>query len=191
MIVPHYGGSTGHPTAPRSMRSPLSTITTRDHTSLVTASLAAAHLTTFYGTSETGVSAEAPMPTITAGGGKGGGHIGLVNAFLVQYNSAGGHPSQHQDLRAPLHTVVSRDRFGLVMVHGVPHRIVDIGLRMLQPHELAAAMGFPEDYDLSPAETKTEKVALIGNAVCCEVAEAIVVRNALTPGGQLQFWRAG
>lgn len=35
---------------------------------------------------------------------------------------------------------------GLVTVGGVTYRIVDIGMRMLQPHELYRAQGFPEWY---------------------------------------------
>ena len=41
--------------------------------------------------------------------------------------------------------------------------MVDIGMRMLQPHELAAAQGLPEGYQLTG--TKTEQNAAIGNSV--------------------------
>lgn len=42
----------------------------------------------------------------------------------------------------------TKDRLALVtvLVRGVPHVIVDIGLRMLKPRELSAAQGFPADY---------------------------------------------
>ena len=66
-----------------------------------------------------------------------------------------------------------------VMVEGVPHVIADIGLRMLQPHELLRAQfgRFAEGYDLSAAPTKTAQVRLIGNSVCPEAAEAVIVAN--------------
>ena len=44
----------------------------------------------------------------------------------------------------PLHTITTRDRFGLVTIHGQDYKIVDIGMRMLQPHELFVAQGFPK-----------------------------------------------
>lgn len=69
--------------------------------------------------------------------------------------------------------------------------IVDIGLRMLTPRELARAQGFPDDYILdrgwfvdakSPTgewrpTTKTDQVRLIGNSVCPPVAAAIARAN--------------
>jgi DNA (cytosine-5)-methyltransferase 1 len=42
---------------------------------------------------------------------------------------------------------------------------------MFQPHELAAAMGFPKGYDF--AGTKREKNKQIGNAVDVTLAEAL------------------
>jgi site-specific DNA-cytosine methylase len=79
---------------------------------------------------------------------------------------------------------------GTVMINGVEHHIVDIGMRMLQPHELFLAQGFPRDYALDveiekvskgkskrKKLTKTQLIALCGNAVCPPVAEAIVKAN--------------
>jgi DNA (cytosine-5)-methyltransferase 1 len=173
VIVPHYGGATGHPTAPRTMVQPLPTVTAKDHTSLV-----AAWLTKYYGTAKHGASLRRPMPTVTASGGRGGGHLGLVRAFLTKWYSAGGRPKhQNQRLDGPLHTIPTKDRFGLVTVLGEDWEIQDIGTRMLRPRELAAAQGFPDWYDLSPAPTKTEQTALIGNSVCWQVAEAIITAN--------------
>jgi DNA (cytosine-5)-methyltransferase 1 len=66
-----------------------------------------------------------------------------------------------------------------VTVSGADYRIVDIGMRMLQPDELLRAQfgRFAEGYDLSAARTKSAKVRLIGNSVCPELAEAIVAAN--------------
>lgn len=97
-----------------------------------------------------------------------------VAAFLVSYYGRGG---QHQDVRGPLGTVTSHDHFALVTVAGRP--VVDIGMRMLTPRELAAAQGFPVGYvldrqpDGTPV-TKTAQVRLIGNSVCPPMAEAVV-----------------
>jgi DNA (cytosine-5)-methyltransferase 1 len=45
--------------------------------------------------------------------------------------------------------------------------------RMLEPHEIAAAMAFDPDYKVV-ARTKRDKVRLYGNAVTTPVAEIIV-----------------
>src|SRR5699024_4531642 len=48
---------------------------------------------------------------------------------------------------------------------------LDVRFRMLQPRELAAAMGFPEGYDI--VGTKTEVTKQIGNAVPVHLATAL------------------
>lgn len=53
----------------------------------------------------------------------------------------------------------------------VDGRRLDIRFRMLQPHELAAAMGFGADYAF--IGTKGAQVKQIGNAWACGVAEAL------------------
>jgi DNA (cytosine-5)-methyltransferase 1 len=50
--------------------------------------------------------------------------------------------------------------------------IVDIGMRMLTPRELARAQGFGDSYQLTG--TKTSQVARIGNSVCPVMARALV-----------------
>ena len=167
LITKHYGGVVGH-----GVRRPLGAVTARDHHALT-----AAFLTKYYGTS-TGSDLRAPLPTVTAGGGKGGGHLAAVRAFLVKYYGEG----RAQSLADPLHTVTSKARFGLVTIHGVDYEIADIGMRMLQPHELFAAQGFPPDYEIAPEHngrplTKTAQIALAGNSVCPQVAEAVVAAN--------------
>ena len=106
-------------------------------------------------------------------------------AFLIKYYGANGHP-QTADVRDPLHTVTATARFGLgtVLIGNEPFQIIDIGMRMLQPHELFAAQGFPEDYEIAPWHrgkplTKTAQIRLAGNSVCPPVAQAIVAANAV------------
>ena len=144
---------------------PMGTVTWIDHHSLV-----AAHLTKFYGSAAAGSPLDQPTPTVTAGGGRGGGHAGLVAAFLTKFYGTG----LGQMLDAPLDTVTTLDRFGLVTVSidGEPYVITDIGLRMLQPRELARAQGFEDAYILTGS--KRDQVARIGNSVCPPVARAVV-----------------
>lgn len=155
---------------------PLSTITGTDHHSL-----AAVTLANFRGTSEAHPGASdpgEPLPTVSAGGT----HVAEVRAFLTAYY--GNDASGGQQLSLPLRTVTGRDRFGLVTVAGTEYQIVDIGMRMLQPHELLRAQfgRYAEGYDLSLANTKKAKVKLIGNSVCPELAEAIVRVNVGNKG---------
>lgn len=99
-----------------------------------------------------------------------------VAAFLMSYYGSGG---QMQDLRTPLGAITTIDRFALVTVHGVDLPIVDIGMRMLSPAELARAQGFPAAYvldrlpDGSPLSKKSQ-VRLIGNSVCPPLAAAVI-----------------
>lgn len=90
-----------------------------------------------------------------------GGAFGI--ALVVEYYGNG----VARPVTEPLPTVTCTDRFGLVTASGR-----EIGFRMLQPHELAAAQGFPGTYQF--AGTKTEQVRQIGNAVPCGLARAIV-----------------
>jgi len=175
-LAAHYGrgGTVG-----RDAREPMRTVTPKDHNALV-----APFLAKYYGTSADGQAVTDPMPTVTAGGRRGGGHVAEVCAFLLKYYGAGGEPDQQQSLFDPLHTVPSRDRFGLVMVAGVAYQIVDIGMRMLQPHELFAAQGFPPDYEIAPEFngrplSKSAQTSCAGNSVCPPMAEAIVAANVM------------
>ena len=65
----------------------------------------------------------------------------------------------------PLDTVTAKGRFALVEPSG--H---DVYFRMLQPHELAAAMGF-DGYKF--CGTKTDQIRQIGNAVSVRTAQAL------------------
>lgn len=156
------GGRAGQ-SPPCRANEPMRTVTAKGDRALV-----AAHLMKLYGTA-VGADLRKPMPTITGQGG----HLAAVVAFMVKYygNEQGG-----RNLRAPMGTVTSHDRLGLVMVCGEAYQIVDIGLRMLQPHELAAAQGFPAEYELP--DNKSLAVALIGNSVPPPVARALAAANA-------------
>lgn len=162
----HYGGGyTSHGNEPDS---PLNTVTASDHNCICTS-----HLIKMKGTNY-GQEVEAPLQTITAGGL----HFGEVRAFLLKYYGTG----EGQDINDPLGTVTTKDRFGLVTVAGEQYQIADIGMRMLEPHELYAAQGFPMDYKIAfdvdgKRYPKSEQVARCGNAVPPPFATALVRAN--------------
>lgn len=166
-MAKHYGGNYTGPGA--AIDEPLHTVTAVDHNALVTTNLI--HLRNNCDAR----SVEEPLPTLTAGGG----HVGEVRAFLIKYY---GNEKDGCNLREPLHTVTAQDRFGLVTVRGEQYQIVDIGMRMLEPHELFAAQGFPRDYIIDHDAQgnpipKYKQVARCGNSVCPPLAEAIVRAN--------------
>lgn len=150
------------------MRDPIKTQTTENRHALVTS-----HMIKLRG-DNVGAPATDPVHTISAQGT----HHGEVRAFLVKYYGTDQDPA----MREPLHTVTTKDRFGLVLVHGEPYAIVDIGLRMLTPRELYRAQGFPESYRIDHGAagepiTKTAQVRMCGNSVCPPLARALVAAN--------------
>ncbi|EKN4861472.1 DNA cytosine methyltransferase [Yersinia enterocolitica] len=167
-LAKHFGGNYTGPGA--DLGQPAHTVTTVDHHALVTS-----NLIKLRGTCKDGQQVTQPMPTITAGGL----HIGETRAFLLKYY---GNEKEGVSLNDPLHTVTTNDRFGLVTVEGIDYQIVDIGMRMLQPHELYAAQGFPSWYIIDRDYTgtkyaKDKQVARCGNAVPPPFAEALVRAN--------------
>ena len=79
-------------------------------------------------------------------------------------------------------TITSKDKFGLISIKGQEYKIIDIGMRMLEPHELFAAQGFPSDYIIDRdfegnPYPKTAQVARCGNAVCPPIPAALVRAN--------------
>lgn len=205
-LAKHYTGVVGS-----DMAAPMGTVTTVDHHSLVTANmiklrgdnvgsaageplhtisaqgthhaLATANLVHMgHGEGKDGTKrfshgvrdVAQPLNTITASGAT----AGLVQAFLVKYYGTDQDPA----MREPLHTVTTKDRFGLVTVRGQAYQIADIGLRMLTPRELYRAQGFPESYRIDTGAagepiTKTAQVRMCGNSVCPPLARAIVAAN--------------
>lgn len=95
-----------------------------------------------------------PCPTVSTSG---------AIALVVEYYGNG----QARPVTSPLPTVTCNDRFALVEERGN-----ELFFRMLKPHELAAAQGFPRNYQFTG--TKTEQVKQIGNAVPCGLARALV-----------------
>ncbi|HFQ5435251.1 TPA: DNA cytosine methyltransferase [Vibrio vulnificus] len=205
-IAKHYTGVTGS-----DLREPLATVTTTDHNALVmafmtkfrsgsvgydietpvhtitsggeqkrpgtanTQALVTSHMVKLRGTN-IGHPTNEPLHTISAGGL----HLGEVRAFLIKYYGTG----VGEDLLSPIGTVTTKDRFGLVTVFGEQYQLIDIGMRMLEPHELFAAQGFPSDYKITHNSegkkiSKSSQVARCGNSVPPPVAQALVEANLI------------
>jgi DNA (cytosine-5)-methyltransferase 1 len=105
---------------------------------------------------------EEPLHTVTASNHDG--H--LITPHLVTFYGNGGAKSVDE----PLPTVTTRDRFALAVPQLWPWGL-DVRFRMLQPRELARAMGFPDSYEF--AGNKTDTVRQIGNAVAVNTAKAL------------------
>lgn len=151
-LAKHYGGNYTGPGV--SMDEPAHSVTTVDHHAVV-----ASHLVKLRGTCRDGQRLDVPMPTITAGGQ----HVGEVRTFLETYCG-------------------ESDDEWLVTIDGVKYQIVDIGMRMLQPHELYKAQGFPDGYVIDQdyrgnRYAKDKQVARCGNAVPPPFARALVEAN--------------
>jgi DNA (cytosine-5)-methyltransferase 1 len=116
------------------------------------------------GSGETCSSAETePLPTVTTKG-----RLGMV----VPITHADGS-NRARDVDDPLPTLTTANRGEQALVE--PTETYDILFRMLEPHELAAAMGFSDDeFRYEFAGTKTDQIKQIGNAVSVRKMKACV-----------------
>ncbi|QUY45790.1 DNA cytosine methyltransferase (plasmid) [Acaryochloris sp. 'Moss Beach'] len=154
-IVRNYTGAQA-----ASISEPLPTVTTVDHNSLVQPFMVTLR------NHNQAHSLEEPLGTVTAGGG----HHGLVQPFLASYYSGS---DQVCGVDKAIPTITAGDRHALVQ----PDRSIsveDCYFRMLQPHEIQAAMAFSQDYVV--IGNKREKVKQLGNAVTPPVMQMIVQR---------------
>lgn len=205
-VAQHNAGPRMEANAGRAADAPLSTLTTRG----TQQHLVAAHLMMMRNSGKPWTAGDEPLHTITAGGAHpsliaaslmnmhgsarsardmrdphpsicaGGQHGAIIAAFLQKYYGQG----LGQDARDPLHTLGTRDTFGLVTVQidGQTYAIADIGMRMLTPREQFRAQGFPETYIIDRGAddrpmTKTEQTRMCGNSVCPPLAQALVSAN--------------
>jgi DNA (cytosine-5)-methyltransferase 1 len=164
-IARHFGDSIGH-----SIDDPLGTITAGGggKSSLITSHIIKLR------NKNIGQPLTEPLPTITAGGL----HLGEVRTFLLKYYGS----DVGQRMTEPLHTITTKDRFGLVTIHGEDYQIVDIGMRMLEPHELFKGQGFPQHYIIDrdidgKPYSKAAQVARCGNAVPPPFAKVLAEAN--------------
>lgn len=167
-LIQYHSETSGKEVRGQDLREPVMTVDGSNRYGLVTS-----FLSKFYGQG-TGQDMKEPLHTVTAGDG----HFGEVRAFLIKYYGQG----TGQDIKEPIDTIPTHDRFGLVEIKGTMYRIVDIGLRMLEPRELYGCQGFPGDYIIDhdcegKPYPRSEQVARCGNSVCPPLPAAMVRAN--------------
>ncbi len=155
-LAVNYGGNHA-----KSVDEPTGTITTVDHHSLIVPP----YLVELY---RTGTAREVtePFSTVVAGGN----HHGLVvPPFLASYYGS----DNTRTVDDPMGTVTTVDRHALVEPGETP-KVEDCGFRMIQPHEIQAAMAFPQDYVIKG--NKRDRVRQLGNAVTPPVMHMLLER---------------
>lgn len=194
LITPILGVNTsGHPGS--SALEPIRTITTgtqhmliyptlvKSDSEHIHESLVATHIIKMRG-DNIGQPLMKPIQTITAGGT----HFGKVQTFLQRYYDT--CVAKGQSIK------FDKKRLGLVKIHGIDYRIIDIRMRMLKSRELFRGQGFPEEYiidrDLNGKKiSESDQVARCGNAVPPPFAKVLVQANVpelcLGSGTRLTF----
>lgn len=165
VITAFYGAKDGRVRAPKLIDEPLDTIPTENRFALVEPLVMANRMNN--------MPRSVTEPTACATTAGGGG-LGLIEPYLIEVNHQGERNARALD--EPLPTVTCKRNFAIVDgdilqdEQGNTYRL-DIRFRMLEPHELAAAMDFPKDYRF--AGTKTDATRQIGNAVPVRLADAL------------------
>lgn len=169
-LVEYYGNGN-----PLSLREPIRTVTSHDREALT-----AAHVVEFKG-QDMGQNVDRPLRTITASAGEFAVAGVTVRKFARDINVL-----HWPEIRALLNRYcgyhLAEDEIILLEIRGRLWFMADITLRMLIPAELYRAMGFPADYIIDRDYTgrpypKTQQVARCGNAVCPQMAAAVVRAN--------------
>jgi DNA (cytosine-5)-methyltransferase 1 len=121
---------------------------------------------------------DGPIPTVSAGGN----HHGLVGPpadmehLLMRNNSSRGSGAEMcTPIGEPARTLTTHGHQSLVGWQPSRAHVDACTFRMLEPHEIAAGMGFPADYRVPPtvAKSKRKCVRGWGNAVPPAMAEVI------------------
>lgn len=153
---------------------PMHTVTSHDREALI-----ATHIVKFKGP-DIGQSPDAPLQTVTAIN-----PFALASVKFVKY-APGTDLGYWPQIRALLNKYCgykfADDEILLLWIRGAWRYICDISMRMLTPRELYNAMGFPPDYIIEHDYTgkpypKAQQVARCGNAVCPQMASAVVRVN--------------
>jgi len=194
-MAKHYGGVTG-----TVVDQPIGTITGVDHHSPV-----AVFMEKFHGSAAAGQPADAPAPTVTSGGGRGGGHAGPVAVFLEQQHGKSrgrsaaeplgtatavnhhaavsaflspyyGSERDGQCLDEPVRTVTTKDRLGLVTTTISGTEYAIVDIAMRMLQPPELAAANGWA-DMIRIGTKAEQVARIGNMVLPDVVAALFTSN--------------
>lgn len=156
--------------APKELSDPLSTVAAGgNHHGLVFP-----FITSFYGTvQQSGLDAALPtQPSIDK-------HVLVTVPFLVgTYGPQGQKVAVAVDSPSP---TITGTRTWALAAPGATPEVEDCGFRMLQPHEIGAAMAFPGDYVV--LGTQRDKVKQYGNAVTPPVMRWLVQQCLATLGG--------
>ena len=169
-IQKYYGGVIGAEVA-----DPLPTVTAIDHNAFT-----AAHVVEFKG-QDIGQRPDKPLRTITASAGE----FAIAEVRTARH-TPGTDLGYWPQIRALLNKycgyALADDEILLLWIRGAWRYICDISMRMLTPRELYNAMGFPPDYIIEQDYTgkpypKYQQVARCGNAVCPQMASAVVRVN--------------
>lgn len=97
-----------------------------------------------------------------------------INAFFSYYYGK----AQSSGIKEPIGTISTRDRVALVLSLPENLNLEDCTYRMIQPHEVQAAMAFDNDYIV--LGSKRDKVKQLGNAVTPPVMEWLIKRGLET-----------
>lgn len=144
----------------RPLTKPTGTITTQDHHAL---------LIPYYSTGAASSTGE-PLPTVTTVDR----HALAIPPFLLgYYTRPSGQQAAISGIDEPMPTQSTQPRHYLVQPGDVP-AVEDCGFRMLQPHEIKAAMAFPANYKV--LGNKREQVKQLGNAVTSPVMTILMQR---------------
>lgn len=187
-LTSYYGDSAGGAHVPRSVEDPVPTITTANRFGLVQP-----YLVAHFGERPTQTprvhSLDDPAPAVTH---RGAGDLvePVVEPFTVSHGGLKDgqeNVNRTRSVDEPIPTATASGagylaepsiapagpnaRGRVVLIDGKPYQL-DVRFRMLQPHELAAAQGFPAGYIFTG--TKEAQTAQIGNAVPVGVAKALL-----------------
>lgn len=133
----------------RPVTEPTGTVTTQDHHAL---------LIPYYSTGAAS-GTDDPLPTVTT---RDRFALAIPPFILGYYTRPSGQGAAISGVDEPMPTQSTQPRHYLVQPGDIP-AVEDCGFRMLQPHEIQAAMAFPADYKV--LGNKREQVKQLGNAV--------------------------
>jgi len=161
LIVPPFVADIRGENVPKGIDDPLSTMcASGNHHGLIVP---------YYGTGQASYIDE-PLSTVTTIDR----HALAVPPFIVgYYTRLSGQQAAVNGIDEALPTQSTQPRHYLVQPGDVP-AVEDCGFRMLQPHEIQAAMAFPAEYVV--LGTKREQVRQLGNAVTPPVMRTLLDR---------------
>jgi DNA (cytosine-5)-methyltransferase 1 len=161
LIAPFYGSGSGETCS--SVDRPLPTVTTKARFGLVMP-------VTHGKRGNRARDIEQPLPTVT------GAHRGELACIVAAWGERPGQIPRVHSVDEPTPTLCATGRIQLAVAEPVKNgRTYDIRFRMLEPKELARAMGFSDaETAYEFAGNKTEITKQIGNAVPVNLAAALV-----------------